>query len=239
MGDDFAFALQALARKRAVLVRQSRFAVVGVEFFAMQEGTIGMKAKARTAEVSRKTRETDIDVKLDLDGTGVSAIDTGLPFFDHMLELFSKHSLIDLTLRARGDLAVDYHHTVEDVGLTLGSALDQALGERRGIGRYGCATIPMDETLARVAVDLGGRPYLVRQMACRKQKILEFDLSLFEDFFRSLVNQARMNLHISQWEGHDAHHAYEAVFKAWARAMRQACEPDPRQPGLPSSKGRI
>lgn len=198
-----------------------------------------MKRTARKATVPRKTGETDITVTLNLDGTGTYRISTGLPFLDHMLELFSKHSLIDLKLKATGDLAVDYHHTVEDIGLTLGMALDKALGDRRGIVRYGCATVPMDETLARAVVDLGGRPWLETRMACRKKKILDFDLSLFNDFFVSLTVQARMNLHIEQFYGAEAHHAYEAVFKALARALRQAVERDPRQPGLPSSKGAI
>ena len=198
-----------------------------------------MKRSARKARVTRKTTETDIAISLNLDGTGTGRIQTGLPFLDHMLELLAKHSLLDLTLKAIGDLQVDYHHTVEDIGLALGMALDQALGERRGIVRYGCATVPMDETLARVVVDLGGRPWLETRMACRKKKILDFDLSLFNDFFQSLTVQARMNLHIEQFYGAEAHHAYEAVFKALARALRQAVERDPRQPGLPSSKGKI
>ncbi len=198
-----------------------------------------MKAKERKAKVARKTRETNIVASVNLDGKGVYSIRTGLPFFDHMLELLSKHSLIDLTLRATGDLAVDYHHTVEDIGLTLGAALDKALGDRRGIVRYGCATVPMDETLARAVVDLGGRPWLEVRMACRKKKILDFDLSLFGEFFQALTVQTRMNLHIEQFYGSEAHHAYEAVFKALARALRQAAERDPRNRALPSSKGAL
>lgn len=198
-----------------------------------------MKTKERKAKIARKTRETDIVASLNLDGKGVYSIRTGLPFFDHMLELLSKHSLIDLTLQATGDLAVDYHHTVEDIGLTLGAALDKALGDRRGIVRYGCATVPMDETLARAVVDLGGRPWLEVKMACRKKKILDFDLSLFSDFFQALTVQTRMNLHIEQFYGAEAHHAYEAVFKALARALRQATERDPRNRALPSSKGTL
>ncbi len=196
-----------------------------------------MKTKARKAAVSRKTRETDIAVSLNLDGKGIGRIQTGLPFLDHMLELLSKHSLIDLTLRAKGDLAVDYHHTVEDIGLTLGMALDKALGDRRGIVRYGSATVPMDEALARATIDLGGRPWLVWNLACRKRKILEFDLSLLQEFFQALVVQTRMNLHVEQVYGAEAHHACEAVFKAVARALRQASEHDPRSRALPSSKG--
>lgn len=195
--------------------------------------------KHRTATVQRNTRETRIRVSLDVDGTGVSTISTGLPFLDHMLELLARHSLIDLEVAATGDLAVDYHHTVEDLGLSLGQALDKALGDRKGIQRYGWAYVPMDEALARVVVDLGGRPYLVREMVCRKRRILDFELSLFEDFFQALVVQTRMNLHIDQMRGQEAHHAIEAVFKALARALRMACTPDPRDHRVPSSKGSI
>ncbi|MDA0990755.1 MAG: imidazoleglycerol-phosphate dehydratase HisB [Verrucomicrobia bacterium] len=195
--------------------------------------------KNRTATVNRKTRETDITVSLDLDGTGKSSIKTDLPFLDHMLELLSRHSLIDLNIAATGDLEVDYHHTVEDLGLALGEALDQALGSRRGIQRYGWCYVPMDEALCRVVIDLGGRPYLVKNMACRKRRILDFELSLFDDFFQAFMVQARMNLHIDQLIGVEAHHAYEAVFKALARALRMACTPDARDKGIPSSKGTI
>jgi imidazoleglycerol-phosphate dehydratase len=195
--------------------------------------------KARTSRVKRDTRETQISIGLNLDGTGKYTVDTGLPFLNHMLELFSRHSLIDLKLKATGDLDVDYHHTVEDIGLALGTAIDKALGDRKGIRRYGASTIPMDESLSRVVVDLGGRPFLVKRMACKKRKLLDFELSLFDDFFQSFVVQARMNLHIDQELGQEAHHAFESVFKALARAMRMACEPDPRDTAIPSSKGRI
>ncbi len=195
--------------------------------------------KKRTAQVDRKTRETDISVALNLDGDGSARIETGLPFLNHMLELFAKHSLIDVRLRASGDLEVDYHHTVEDVGLALGEALNMALGDRKGIGRYGWALLPMDEALSRVALDLGGRPYLLLEMACKKKKILEFDLGLIHEFFRAFTVQARMNLHIRQLYGNDPHHAYESVFKGVARALRMACERDARVKGVPSSKGRL
>ncbi|MCX6995499.1 MAG: imidazoleglycerol-phosphate dehydratase HisB [Kiritimatiellaeota bacterium] len=195
--------------------------------------------KKRIASIQRTTKETDIAVKLNLDGGGGGAIATGLPFLNHMLELLAKHSLLDLTIRARGDLAVDYHHTVEDLGLALGSALNHALGDRRGIGRYGWCLLPMDETLSRVALDLGGRPYLVLRMACRKKKILDFDLGLLADFFRAFTTEARMNLHIHQLYGREPHHAWESVFKGVARALRQAVALDPRVKGVPSSKGRI
>ncbi len=193
--------------------------------------------KKRKAIVERKTRETQIRLELDMDGSGRYAIDTGLPFFNHMLELFSKHSLIDLDLRATGDLAVDHHHTVEDVGLALGDALNQALGDRKGIERYGFSLMPMDETLSRVALDLGGRPYLVLEMANKKRKILDFELSLLGEFLRAFATQARMNLHIRQFYGTDAHHAWESVFKGLARALKAACRRDPRVKGVPSSKG--
>lgn len=193
--------------------------------------------KKRKAIVERNTRETQIRVELDVDGNGRYEIDTGLPFFNHMLELFAKHSLIDLKLKATGDLAVDYHHTVEDVGLALGEALNQALGDRKGIERYGFSLMPMDETLSRVALDLGGRPYLVLEMANKKKKILDFELSLLGEFLRAFATQARMNLHICQLYGVDAHHAHESVFKGMARALKAACRRDPRVKGVPSSKG--
>ena len=195
--------------------------------------------KPRTANVKRTTRETDISVKVNLDGTGKSSISTGIAFLDHMLEILSRHSLIDMTIKATGDLAVDYHHTVEDLGLTLGDALNKALGDRKGIVRYGSSYVTMDEALSRVAIDLGGRPYLVKSMVCRKKKLMELELGLFDDFFQSLTVQARMNLHIDQLKGVEAHHAYESVFKALARALRMASERDARDKGIPSSKGAI
>ena len=193
--------------------------------------------KTRKAQVVRNTRETQIRLELDVDGSGKYQIETGLPFLNHMLELMSKHALFNLNLKATGDLAVDYHHTVEDVGLALGEALNQALGDRKGIERYGFSLMPMDETLSRVALDLGGRPYLVLEMACRKKKILDFELSLLHEFLRGFVTQARMNLHIRQFYGADAHHAWESVFKGLARALKMACKIDPRVDGVPSSKG--
>jgi len=195
--------------------------------------------KNRTATVKRKTRETDISVDVNLDGKGTYTVSTGLPFLNHMLELFSRHSLIDLKVKATGDLDVDYHHLVEDLGLVLGEALDKALGTRRGINRYGWSYVPMDESLSRVVVDLGGRPFLVKDMVCRKRKILEFELALFDDFFQAFTVQTRMNLHIAQLLGQEAHHAYESVFKALARALRMACSRDPRDSRIPSSKGTI
>jgi len=193
----------------------------------------------RSARIRRKTSETDIDVSLAIDGGGRCRIDCGVPFMNHMLELFARHSLMDVTIRAKGDVEVDYHHTVEDVGLVLGSALDKALGDRQGIVRYGAAFVPMDEALSRVVVDLGGRPFLVKEMSCRKRKILDFSLDLVDEFLRAFTVQGRMNLHIRQFYGQEAHHSYESVFKAMARALREACGMDPREKGVPSSKGKI
>jgi imidazoleglycerol-phosphate dehydratase len=194
---------------------------------------------ARCASQHRKTRETDIAVTLDLDGTGRCKIDTGIPFVDHMLELFARHALVDLDIKATGDVAVDYHHTVEDLGLVLGTCLDQALGDRRGIRRYGSCLLPMDESLSQVAVDLGGRPFLVFGIACRKRKIRDFDVKLIEEFLRAFTIQARLNLHVQHLYGDEVHHAYESVFKGLARALRQAVEHDPRERGIPSSKGTL
>jgi imidazoleglycerol-phosphate dehydratase len=197
-----------------------------------------MKTK-RTAAVARKTRETDIGVVLNLDGSGTYRVRTGLPFLNHMIELLAKHALIDLTLKARGDTDVDDHHTAEDIGLVLGEALDQALGDRRGLARYGWGYAPMDDALSRAVVDLGGRPYLVYTVAHRSRRIRDFDLQLVEEFFRAFCTRGRMNLHVEQLYGKDAHHAYESMFKAVAKALSAACARDPRVKGVPSSKGRI
>jgi imidazoleglycerol-phosphate dehydratase len=193
----------------------------------------------RRAQQHRQTRETDIFVSLNLDGTGRCQIATGIPFLDHMLELFGRHALVDLEIRATGDLPVDYHHTVEDLGLVLGTCLDQALGTRKGVRRYGWCLLPMDESLCQVAVDLGGRPFLVYRIANRTRRIRDFDVKLVEEFFRALIVQARMNLHVQHLYGDEVHHAYESVFKGFARAFRMAVEPDPRDKRIPSSKGTI
>ncbi|MBM4144139.1 MAG: imidazoleglycerol-phosphate dehydratase HisB [Lentisphaerae bacterium] len=193
----------------------------------------------RSATIRRKTRETAVTVALGLDGAGACAIETGLPFLNHMLELLGRHALLDLRVKASGDTDVDYHHLVEDIGLTMGAALNKALGARKGISRYGWAVAPMDDALSRAAVDLGGRPYLVYRVANRRRRILNFDLKLLEEFFRALATEARMNLHIENMYGDEPHHAYESVFKAAARALRMACARDPREKGVPSSKGRI
>lgn len=195
--------------------------------------------KTRTAKVDRKTRETDIVVQLVLDGEGKSRISTGIPFLNHMLELLAKHAYFNLNIRARGDLDVDYHHTVEDVGLALGEALNKALGDRKGISRYGWCVLPMDDALSRVALDLGGRPYLVYEVETRKKRIRDFDLGLIKEFFQAFTVQARMNLHMKLMYGDEPHHAYESVFKALAKALRMAADRDPRVKDVPSSKGKI
>lgn len=195
--------------------------------------------KKRVAKLRRTTRETDVMVEINLDGCGKSRITTGLPFLDHMLVLLAKHSNIDLVIVAKGDLEVDAHHTVEDIGLTLGEVLNKALGDRNGITRYGWSYVPMDDALARAVIDLGGRPYLVCDFAHRGKKIEKFDLGLIPEFLRALSVQGRMNLHVSQLYGVDAHHAYESVFKAMAKALSMACSRDARVKGVPSSKGTL
>ncbi len=193
----------------------------------------------RTATIERNTRETQIKISLDLDGCGKADVSTGIGFFDHMLELFAKHSLIDLSVKANGDLQVDYHHTVEDVGLALGKALDQALGDRKGIVRYGFASIPMDEALCETSLDLGGRPFLVFQCAMKHAMVRDFEVKLLEEFFRAVSVEARANIHLREIYGDEAHHVCEGVFKSFARALRAAVAHDPREKGVPSSKGVI
>lgn len=193
----------------------------------------------RTATISRNTRETQIEISLNLDGTGKHSISTGIPFLNHMLEIFSRHSLIDLTVKASGDTDVDDHHSMEDIGIVLGSCIDQALGDRRGIRRYGFMLLPMDEALTRVAIDISGRPYMVYKVNHDRDFIGTFDVRLVEEFFRSVMTQVKMNLHIENIYGDEAHHIVESLFKAFARSMRMAIEPDPRDAGIPSSKGVI
>ncbi len=196
--------------------------------------------RERKIEIKRKTKETQIELNLNIDGTGECSIDTGIPFMNHMLELLGKHALFTLDISAKGDIDVDYHHLVEDLGLVLGDAMNRALGECRGIVRYGFSLLPMDDALARVAVDLGGRPYLVYSIDNRKRKIRDFDLGLIEHFFRSFVDHSKINLHIAQLYGKDPHHAYESVFKGVAHALRMACAVDARSKNeIPSSKGTI
>ena len=192
--------------------------------------------QARKASRSRKTAETSIELSLDLDGSGVSSIDTGIPFFDHMLTLFSKHSLFDLAIKAEGDIEVDFHHTVEDTGITLGEAMKEALGTKEGIRRYGCCHLPMDETLARVVVDLSNRPHLEFRAPADTPSAPNLPFTLVEEFCRALASNLRANIHIELLYGRDGHHIAEAIFKGLARALRDACERDPRVKGIPSTK---
>ena len=193
----------------------------------------------RTSKLSRNTRETQIELELNLDGSGEGTIDTGIGFFNHMLELLKKHALIDLSVRAKGDLDVDYHHTVEDVGLVFGKALNEALGDRRGIVRYGFASIPMDEALCETSLDLGGRPFLVMQCAMKHMMVRDFEVKLVEEFFRAVSVESRSNIHLRQIYGDEAHHVCEGLFKSFARALRMAKAGDPNEKGVPSSKGVI
>ncbi len=193
----------------------------------------------RTAHINRATNETRIDLSLDLDGSGRAELATGIGFFDHMLTLLAKHSLFDLTLRATGDLHVDAHHTVEDVGICFGKALVQALGGKAGIRRYGHFTLPMDETLVTTAVDLGGRPFFVWGADIPRVLLGTFDAELAEDFWQAVATNGLLNLHVLVHYGRNTHHLLEAIFKATARALRQAVECDPRSPGVPSTKGTL
>jgi imidazoleglycerol-phosphate dehydratase len=191
----------------------------------------------RKAVVRRKTKETEILLKLNLDGYGKHSITTGIPFFDHMLSLLAYHSRMDLSLKAKGDIGVDAHHTVEDVGICLGDGIRKSLGEAKGIQRYGMAMIPMDETLVTVAMDFSMRPCLVFQMKLRRVRIGTFDPELVEEFFKALCNHARITLHINLLYGRNSHHMVEAVFKGFGRAMREAVSFDERGPQIPSTKG--
>ena len=191
----------------------------------------------RTAEIERNTKETKVRLTLNLDGSGAGEIDTGIGFFNHMLELLKKHALVALTIKATGDLDVDYHHTVEDVGLVLGQALNKALGERRGIVRYGFASVPMDEALCETSIDLGGRPFLVFSSGKKHLMVRDFEVKLLEEFFRAVSVEGRLNIHLREIYGDEAHHVCEGLFKSFARALRQAVSADPRETGVPSSKG--
>jgi imidazoleglycerol-phosphate dehydratase len=193
----------------------------------------------RSATVKRKTAETDVQLEIALDGTGTVAVETGVGFFDHMLTLLARHSLIDLKLNAKGDLHVDQHHTVEDVGICFGKALSEALGEKKGIARYGSITLPMEETLVTAAVDLSGRAWFVYDVVIPTPKIGEFDSQLVEVFWQAVAANGLMNLHFVLHHGSNGHHIAEGVFKAAARALRQAVAIDPRQTGVPSSKGTL
>jgi len=194
-------------------------------------------AAPRSATIDRTTGETKISLSLNLDGTGKSEIDTGVGFFNHMLTLFAKHGLFDLTVKAKGDLDVDHHHTVEDTGICLGQAIRQAIGDKAGINRYGSTTLPMEETLVTSALDLSGRFWFVDAYQIPTEKIGEFDSQLVEVFWQAVAANALMNLHLVLHHGRNSHHISEAIFKATARALRIAVTVDPRQPGIPSSKG--
>ena len=194
----------------------------------------------RTATVERKTRETDIVVSLDLDGSGDADVMTGIGFLDHMLDSFARHSMIDLKVRAEGDLHVDYHHTTEDTGIVIGQAVKKALGDFAGINRFGTATIPMDETLTRVAIDVSNRPYLIWKVNIPKPKLGEMDTELFKEWFQAFAQNAGICLHVENLYGENSHHIVETCFKATARALRQAIEPDERlEGGVASTKGSL
>lgn len=194
----------------------------------------------RIARITRQTLETDIEMALGVDGTGRARLATGVPFLDHMLDQIARHGMLDLEVTARGDLHVDAHHTVEDVGITFGQALAQALGDKQGVRRYGHAYVPLDEALSRVVVDLSGRPGLEFHATFTRPRVGEFDVDLVYEFFQGLVNHARLTLHIDNLRGRNAHHQVETIFKAFGRALRVAVETDPRAVGLtPSTKGSL
>ena len=195
---------------------------------------------ARKAQINRKTKETDIMLNLNLDGRGIYDIRTSIPFLDHMLSLFAKHGLFDLKIKARGDIEIDYHHTVEDIGICLGDAVKKALGAKAGIKRYGAVFVPMDEAIASVSMDISDRPYLVYKVAMpKKSKIKNFEADLIEDFLQAIVNRSGMTLHVSVPYGRNIHHIVEAIFKAFGRALREASTVDPRIKGVMSTKGRL
>jgi imidazoleglycerol-phosphate dehydratase len=198
-------------------------------------------AVMRVAEVRRDTAETQIQVSLNLDGSGQRSLDSGLPFLDHMLDQIARHGLIDLVIHAKGDLQIDAHHTVEDIGITLGQAFAKAVGDKRGIGRYGHAYVPLDEALSRVVVDLSGRPGLEFGVKWKRSMVGQFDLDLIHEFFQGFVNHAQITLHIDNLKGDNAHHQCETIFKAFARALRMAVTADPRlsQDVIPSTKGSL
>ncbi len=194
----------------------------------------------RKAEIKRKTKETDVILKLNLDGTGECASESGSGFFNHMMDLLARHGGLDLKLKCKGDTEVDLHHSVEDTGICLGLALAEALGEKKGINRYGCALIPMDESLARTALDLGGRTFFEYNADIKREKTGEFDTELVSEFFKALSDNARINLHIDLLKTGNTHHCIEAIFKSFARALKQACTQDPSVAGaIPSTKGAL
>ncbi len=194
---------------------------------------------ARRARVSRKTKETEIYVGLNLDGSGQTGIKTSIPFLDHMLNLMAVHGMMDLNVKAQGDTEVDFHHTVEDIGICLGDAIQKALGRKQGICRYGSAFVPMDESMASVHIDLSGRPHLTFLFPLRKRKIGDFDVELVREFFQALVNHAAISLHVQVLYGANSHHMVESLFKACGRALRQALAIDKKVRGVPSTKGKL
>ena len=196
-------------------------------------------ATARTSRRTRRTKETDVQIRFTLDGTGRASVQSGLPFLDHMLELFAVHGLFDLTLKATGDIEVDQHHTVEDIGLVLGGAIDEALGDRKGLRRYASLELPMDECLVSLALDLGGRPHFAHDLKPKTRTVGSFDSTLVPEFFGALTQGARCTIHVTQRRGGNTHHLLEATFKAFGRALDTASQTDPRRRGVPSSKGRI
>jgi imidazoleglycerol-phosphate dehydratase len=195
---------------------------------------------SRRARIERNTKETRITASVNLDGTGIGVFNTGLPFLDHMLDQVCRHGLMDIEIKAEGDLEIDAHHTVEDIGITLGQALAEAWGDKKGLRRYGHAYVPLDEALSRVVVDLSGRPGLEFQVEFPRARVGDFDVDLFHEFFQGLVNHARITLHADSLRGRNAHHIIETVFKAFGRALRMACEHDARQgDAMPSTKGSL
>ena len=194
---------------------------------------------ARKADIQRKTNETDIRLSIQLEGEGQYEVSTGVPFLDHMLELFTRHGFFNLSVQASGDIAVDDHHTVEDVGLALGQALREALGDKHGIRRFGEASVPLDEALVSCVVDLSGRPFLAYNLEIQQERVGNFSTELIHDFFLALTNQVGMNLHLNMTQGRNPHHIIEAGFKAFARALSSAVEHDPRVQGVLSTKGRL
>ncbi len=199
------------------------------------QGTI----MSRNADVERKSAETKIKISIEIDGKGSASVDTGIPFFDHMLTLFAKHGFFDLSIKAKGDLEIDEHHTMEDLGIVLGNAIKDALGDKKGITRYGFFLLPMDETLARVVLDLSGRPCLVWNVKPPATHVNGIDVRLFREFFQALTNSLGLNIHVDLVRGEEIHHVFEAIFKGFARALDAATQMDPREKGVPSTKGML
>ena len=215
-------------------IQHAEFFYTTLSFLHNAEGSM------RTAEIDRNTLETQISVFVNLDGSGEREFQTGLPFLDHMLDQVARHGLLDITIKANGDLEIDAHHTVEDIGITLGQAVNEAIGDKKGIRRYGHAYVPLDEALSRVVIDFSGRPGLVYNVEFVRQMVGDFDVDLFHEFFQGFVNHAQVTLHIDNLKGDNAHHQIETIFKAFGRALRMAAEPDPRMTNVtPSTKGSL